>query len=938
MTIRFPGVAVSIAALASSCAAFAGDTPVYEDAPEWVEPVVLTAVERDPSNTLLVNDTQLRIVEGQLWEYKDFVYKINTLADLSNVGTLKARWLPDKGDLIVHEISILRDGEVIDVLAQGEEMEVLRRERLLERRIIDGSLTATMSVPGLQVGDELRLRYSVTNSDQALGKEVQSQNYLWREDKSGGFASFGGVQNTQADFARIRASWPEKLDVQYKAGPNYDLPGVNSEDGFNLIEVMLPLEEAKEVPRDAPMRYWHGTMLQLGTFDGWSEVSSVMAPYYQTDGALDGLDDLKERIEGIRTQYDGELERAVAALELVQEDVRYLMNGLDGGNYLPQDVATTWEKKYGDCKAKTVILLAVLQELGIESEAVLVSSSRGNFVPVSLPLPGAFDHVLVRAKLGGNLYYLDGTSLGANIDTVGNVPPFEYALPIRAADADIEPIKQVLPRAPEMINRITIDATAGVDLPTMTRVTVQMFGAAAAQMSSEAEKLTDDRKRMMARGMSGGMEMVDLEIDTGDDSGVATLTITGISKPLFKFEGNRGEAGIGRMARGLSFSPDRSRREWRDIPVQTGPGRSGAMTTQIILPGDANAYELRDADPVDVEIAGKRYTRNVTLEAGTLTTDETMASLSGEILPENFREERRKAAAFARQKPLIVAPDDVPRIWRFATQEDRGVLAPIEEAYAKIIAMDPEEVDPYLTRAAFRFDTYDFAGSLEDMNKVIELEPTARYFGQRSGVHAMLGDLDSKLADLQEAYALDPTAARGIDVADTLALVGKLDEAREILEYEDGDESVREELAVYLAHLDAKQGDPSRGLDRIVELLKDKPNDSYLLNAQCWLMGTWQVNIVEGIPLCTKAVENSKDTANAVDSRAMMFLRNGMFAEALDDVDAALELDPDQVGSVLLRGLIRLEQGDNGGQADVDEALARDPSLKLEFNQWGFDL
>ena len=938
MTFRIRDAAVSMAALAWSCAAFAGDTPVYEAAPEWVEPVEVSSVERDPSHSLLVNDTQLRIVEGQLWEYRDFVYKINSLSDLSNVGTLKAQWLPDKGDLIVHEVSILRDGVLIDVLEQGEEMEVLRRERMLERRIIDGSLTATMSVPGLQVGDELRLRYSVTNSDQALGDEVQSQSYLWRKEKNGGFGGSNIGETGEADFARIRASWPENLDVQYQAGPNYDLPEVKTEAGFKLIEVMLPLEETKDLPRDAPMRYSHGTLLQLGTFNGWSEVSSVMAPYYKTNGALDGLDDLRERVEGIRGQYDGELERAVAALELVQEDVRYLLNGLDGGNYLPQDVATTWEKKYGDCKAKTVILLAVLQELGIEAEPVLVSSRRGNFVPVSLPLPGAFDHVLVRAKINGNLYYLDGTSLGANMDTVGNVPAFEYALPIRADGADIEPIKQVLPRAPEMVNRMTVDASAGVDLPTMTTFRMQMFGPRAAQLSAEAEKLTDERKRMIARGMAGGMEMIDLDIVAGNDDSEATLVITGISKPIFQFDGTRGEAKLGIMAGGLQFSPDRSRREWRDIPVRGGTAQSGAMTTTFVLPGNASDYELRDAEAVDVEIAGKRYTRKVVLEASALTTSETMESLGGEIAPENFRAERRKAAAFARQKPMIVVPDDAPRIWRFAMQKDRSSLAPIEDAYAKIIANDPEEVDPYLTRASFRFDTFDFAGSLEDMNKVIELEPTAEYFGQRSGVHAMLGDTEAELADLQEAYALDPTPSRGMEVADTLALIGKLDEAREILEYEDGDEDVREELEVYLAKLDAKQGDTASGMERYAELLADKPNDSYLLNQQCWFMGTWQVNVADGISVCTKAVENSNDTASAIDSRAMMFLRNGMYAEALSDVDAALELDPEQVGSVLLRGLIRLEQGDKGGQADVDEALARDPSLRAQFNQWDFDL
>lgn len=914
----------------------AGEEPLYNEAPDWIDPVDITAIERGAANSMLVNDTQLRIVEGQLWEYTDTIFKIVSLADLSNVGTLKARWMPDKGDLIVHEIAILRGGEVIDLLAAGEEMEVLRRERMLEQRILDGSLTATMAVPGLQVGDELRLRYSVTNSDQALGDEVQSQHYLWRKTENGSFSSGGST--TEADFSRIRASWPDDLDVRYKAGPDFDLPEVKTEGGFNLVEVMMPLDKAEDMPGDAPLRYRRPAMLQLGTFDTWSDVSSVMAPYYETSGALEGLDDLKAKVEAIRAGSDDELERAVAALELVQEDVRYLLNGLDGGNYLPQDVADTWEKKYGDCKAKTLILLAILDELGINAEAVLVSSRMGNLVPVSLPLPGAFDHVLVRVNIDGNLYYLDGTSLGANMKTVGNVPYFEYALPIRASGGDIEPFVQVLPRAPDAVSTINVDASAGVDLPTLVTMTVKMFGPSAAQFNAAAEKLTEESKRQMARGMNNNMAMVDFDVIRGEDDSEATLVMTGVSSPSFEFDGVRGEAGIGMFADALRFAPNRTRREWRDIPVRNQAPRGAAMTVNLTLPDTDGGYELRNAEPVDVEIAGRRYTRVIELDGSQLSASETLTSLGGETLPEAFREERRKAAQLSRNRPKLIANEKAPRIWRYADQKDRSALGPLEEAYAQMVANDPDEINPYLARAGFRYSTFDFAGSLEDMDKVIELEPTAEYHGQRSTVHSMLGNNEAERADLEEAYALDPTPGRAMGLASTLALQGAFAQAREILEYEDGDESVRQELAVSLAEIDALEGDAQTGLARINDMLVDKPNDPYLLNQQCWFMGVWQVAIDDGIPVCTKAVENSNDTANAIDSRAMMFLRKGMFEEALGDIDKALNLDPKQSASVLLRGIIRVEKGDKGGKADIKSALARDPSLRAAYQQWGFDI
>lgn len=930
MTIRVSHSAVSLIALCTSAVALAGDEPLYEPAPDWVEKVEVSTIERDPANNQIVNDTQIRIENGLEWEYKDIVYRIESLADLSNVGTLTAKWLPDKGDLIVHEISILRDGEVIDLVDQGEVMEVLRREQLLERKVLDGSLTATMAVPGLQVGDELRMRHSVTTTDQALGDEVQSQVFLWREPRK------------IADFGRIRASWPTDIDVSYKAGPNFNLPAAEEREGHKWIEVKLPLEEAEDLPRGVPLRYRRGTLLQIGTFADWAEVSSTMAPYYETEGQLDGLSDLLEKVEAIRADYSTDLERAVAALELVQEDVRYLMNGLDGGNYLPQDVATTWEKKYGDCKAKTVILLAILDYLGIESEPVLASIRAGNAVPISLPIPGAFDHVLVRAEIDGGQYYLDGTSIGANIKTVGNVPPFEYTLPIRASGAELEAIEQVLPRYPEVRTEIAGDASAGGDLPVLLTVKMHLVGLPAAQTNARADKLTDQAKKGMGQGIgrSSGtsVDVIDVEIIEGGDDSEATVVVTGIATPMFNFKNGRGETTPTMLVNQIKFAPDRSRKEWRDIPFWIGRPNSTSMTFKALLPESPGEFELRGDEAIDVEVAGRSYSRRAMLKGNEMVVTESLVNRGGEIAPEMFREERRKAAKLARQETKLIAPEELPRRWRYAQDMDRSALAPIEAAYTKLIEDEPDEVGPYRSRAAFRFQTFDFAGSLEDMNSVIEIEATAEYHRQRAGTHIKLLDRKSALADLQEAYALDPTPARAIELAETMAYLGDLAGAREALEYEDGNEGIRRRLDFALAELDALEGNKEAGLERIDILLLDKPTDAALLNEKCWFMGTWQINVVDAISVCTKAVENSAKAANILDSRAMVFYRNGMQDEALADIEAALDIAPQMAPSVLLRGFIRLAQGDEAGQVDIDDALARRPELAEQYRRWGFDL
>ena len=71
----------------------------------------------------------------------------------------------------------------------------------------------------------------------------------------------------------------------------------------------------------------------------------------------------------------------------------------------------TWTRRFGDCKGKTVLLIALLNELGIEAEPVLVSTVLGDGLDQRLPLLNNFDHVIVRAHVGTQWYWLSRTRL-----------------------------------------------------------------------------------------------------------------------------------------------------------------------------------------------------------------------------------------------------------------------------------------------------------------------------------------------------------------------------------------------------------------------------------------------------------------------------------------------------------------------------------------------
>lgn len=924
---RLSAVAIALFAWLAATPAIAGEDILYQPAPDWILKADMPDGRPGRDGSLLIYDEQFRIEASRLWEYRDIAVWIGSPQELTQTGTITTTWLPDKGDLMIHEIGILRGDVAIDVIAGGARLEILRREQDLEQRSLNGMLTATLPVPGLQVGDVLRLRFSTTLSDQALGEEVQKYSFLPRKP------------DFRAGFARVRASWPEDAGIRWRPTRGVELGEPSTSDGYHWLEVSLPLDEAEDIPFDAPQRYHMPALLQVGTFSNWQEVSSIMAPYYEWKGAIPAGSDLAARVAGLGGA--GELERAVAALAMVQDDIGYLANGLDGGNYIPQAPADTWSLRYGDCKAKTLLLLAILGELGIDAEAVMVSVNIGDALPDLLPMASGFDHVIVRAVIDGNSYWLDGTGTGANLKSIGNVPPFRYGLPIRTAGAELEPIEQVLPRVAEELFEIDFDQTAGAGIPVLFDATVRLYGSAASMLSAAKDIASEDQLFEAMQGIMydsiGYNQVTEFEIGESEDRSELTLAVRGLVQSTLEFEGSRGEQYFNLPGNGIAFAPDRARRSWRDIPVRIEGPSASDVTLRYRLPNGGKGFELRGPRELDLQIAGAHQRRNAGIDGGVLTISEHIEFTGGEIAPEDVADARRQAAGIERNRLVLVAPADTPRPWKFAGGADRQALEGIEEAYARLIEREPDEVEHLVNRAWFRTETYDFEGALEDYTTAIDLEADAELYWWRSGVHWQLRDTAKAAEDAEEAWNLDPNPTRAMWLAQVMADGGDVDQAMAILEYEDGDEQTRRWLELARADLDGMAGRPQSGFERIEQLLADRPDDPELLNAKCWHMGVWQYALEDSVQVCTRAVEVAVSPAAVLDSRALAYLRTGDLERALSDANAALTAEPGSHATLLLRGMIRLKGGDGGGEEDVRRALARAPALASEYSRYGFE-
>lgn len=931
--MRFYPVLIGISVFVA-CAppALAGQLPLTQPAPGWVDKVPLDPqhLVADPPEVLVL-DSQQRIMGDLVWSYIDKAVRITSPDTLAQLATVTLPWAPDKGDLIIHEVSILRDGRTIDLLANGKGFTVLRREEALEAQELTGILTATMQAEGLQVGDVFRLRYSTTLRDAVLAGHADVGSLL-------------PAAPLRIGFGRARIAWAQTTPAHWRTTGTALVSRPFHAGGYTGVEIALPAPKQPERPPDAPPRYLAPPMIEASTFSGWDEVSRVMAPLYATDTAIVPGSPLAAVVTQIKAAPTP-LARTEAALRHVQDDVRYLAVTMGSGNYVPQPPADTWAKRYGDCKAKTLLLLALLRGAGIEAEPVLANATLGDMLPDRLPSAAAFDHVLVRAVVDGQVLWLDGTASGTRIQDLGDAPPLRHVLPLRAAGAGLIDVPLHAAARPMVSIDVQGDESTSVDLPSVVTARVVLRGPMAAPFFALTAQM-DGRQRSneieaFFTQLFGEGQWVDTSIANDLLDGSSTIGGRGLVGTQWHWRDKRMQRNLGMLLKNFKFAPDRSRTDWADIPVALPGPVSTQYHLALQLPDGGRGFVLDGAANATARIAGQVLTRSLVIAGGVLQLDERMDSPGGELPASAVPQARDDLDGAAAALPKLTAPGDVTRAWMVSpgAATRPGQLSKID-AILEIAIHDREATDisPMTTRASLRKGIGDFAGAAADYAQALAIAPSVENHLLHAAVLADLGQQQAALADAQAARAIDPSSLpANVVTAHLLAETGDLPGAVALLDRRialGGDE--RDALRLAKAELLGEFGDAQAAIALLDTLIADKPGNPQLLNARCWAKGTRNLMLDTALKDCTQSIELSSSTVAALDSRAMVWFRMGRYAEAMQDLDAVLAQVPNLGETRFMRAIVEFRQGSRTAAA-ADLAIARkiNPDVVRRYARYG---
>jgi transglutaminase-like putative cysteine protease len=514
-----------LALLAASSVSHAAE---YQRAPtpDWVTPVAVAQKFQTPTAQIsdgayyLLGDYQTRIDDGGEIRYRHFAVKALSETGVDSIANLEVDFDPSYETLTWHSLAVIRNGRRVSRLDTAK-VRILEREPELDYRIFDGSKSAHLFLEDIRVGDIIEYSYSLRGSNPVFGRrEFGSIPLQWDAPIQHLYARLL-FPDTRAIAVVVRNTGlsAQKRDVDHfneYVWDQFDLPPLLSDD-------------------DAPGWFDSQPEAQWNEFADWHAVAQWAIGLYTPPASLGA--ELEHRVALIKANPEPS-ERLLAALRLVQRDVRYMGVEIGPDSYAPSAPDLVYQRRFGDCKDKTLLLLSLLRKLGIDAEAALVNTDLVHELANAPATPAAFNHVIVRARLGANTYWLDPTR-SVQLSRLDRLfqPDFGYALLVEPGTHGLTAMTTASPRVRTRNVRTTIDARAGIDKPANYTVTTITEGENAELARDQlASSSRDDLQRKYLNFYAGyypGIRMASPMTVEDDVSGNRLTTVEHYQIPDF---------------------------------------------------------------------------------------------------------------------------------------------------------------------------------------------------------------------------------------------------------------------------------------------------------------------------------------------------------------------------------------------------------------------
>jgi transglutaminase-like putative cysteine protease len=456
-------LALAVLALACAQSAAAANSPPYTIAPPdaWVLPLEPKLDAPSPQDKIsdgeyfLLFDRQVRFTNDAEYLYLHAAVRVINESGVDGNSQLNLNVDPTFEQLVIHDVTIRRGAHSERQLVP-DQIRVLADETELERQLYNGRLSVNLLMHDLKPGDVIEYSYTTRLANPLFdGKFYESLITRW---------------SAPVLMQRLRVLRPENRALPRRAYGEQPEPTVRRLGNEKEETWIWHSPEALQFEGDRPRWHHETPYLEFSEWSSWQDVANWATRLYAPRSTAGPL--TRKKAAEIAARYSSPARRVRAALDFVQNDIRYTGIEIGRGSHEPTLPDTVIARSFGDCKDKSLLMVTLLRELGIEAAPALVNSDIKERIDADLPSPFAFDHAIVWTQVGGKDYWLDATDTmqGGTLENLEQAH-FGAALLIRPQSTELKKMPAPSTEEPTREAFEHFDLTGGTDA--QARLTVR---------------------------------------------------------------------------------------------------------------------------------------------------------------------------------------------------------------------------------------------------------------------------------------------------------------------------------------------------------------------------------------------------------------------------------------------------------------------------------
>lgn len=381
---------------------------------------------KDSDATILLSEFNVSIdSDGKVLKKRHIIYRIESQEGVEGWSEVRGNWEPwyqakpeIKARVITPDGAVhpLDPATLNDVPVHENAPDLYSDERAL-----GGPLPAL--TPGAIVEDE------VINRDTSLFFS------------GGNFQRYVLARNVPVQKTRFVLSHPESVPVHYVLH-RLDNATVTKKsiDGIETITVERgPMDAVTGEDPDLPSDVILFPEIEFATGASWQRVATEYSHQLEAKLRVADVQPVLSHLNLSSASRKDKIRKITAALH---KDVRYTGIEFGESSLIPQFPAETLKRKYGDCKDKATLLIAMLRAAGIPANLALLSAGPGEDVNPDLPGMGVFDHAIVYVPAADSNpeLWIDAT---AQYSQVGDLPEMDYGRWALVVDEKTTALKKI---------------------------------------------------------------------------------------------------------------------------------------------------------------------------------------------------------------------------------------------------------------------------------------------------------------------------------------------------------------------------------------------------------------------------------------------------------------------------------------------------------------